>query len=85
MVRQALDKDLKDIGSACLPEDINRGKVEEVEGPLVLMVTKMRNLAIPKAKEEAGAGGGTRMLKISLSDGGWVAQLYSPNISFSKK
>ena len=44
----------------------------------MLMVTKLRNLAIPKAKEEAGASSGNRMLKVSLTDGasaGFISSL----------
>ena len=67
VVKLALDKDLKDIGASCIPEDINRGKVDSISGPMVLMVTKVRNIAAPKAKEESQAG--PRMLKVSLSDG----------------
>ena len=67
VVKLALDKDLKDIGASCIPEEINRGKVDSISGPMVLMVTKVRNIAAPKAKEESQAG--PRMLKVSLSDG----------------
>ena len=67
VVKLALDKDLKDIGASCIPEEINRGKVDSIQGPMVLMVTKVRNIAAPKAKEESQAG--PRMLKVSLSDG----------------
>ena len=41
--------------------------MESIKGNLVLMVTKVRNVAAPKVKEESGAA--PRMLKISLSDG----------------
>ena len=40
-ILQAMDKDLKEIGLACLPEDINRGKLESVDGGLVLQITKV--------------------------------------------
>ena len=33
---------LQDIGSPCIPEEINRGKVDSIKGPLVLMVTKVQ-------------------------------------------
>lgn len=39
----------------------------QLQGPLVLQVSKMRNVAAPKAFEESG--GAPRMLKLSLSDG----------------
>ena len=41
VIKQALNRDFKDIGAPCIPEDINRGKVEVLKGPLVLMVTKV--------------------------------------------
>ena len=47
---QALDRDFKEIGEACIPEDINRGKVDSVPGGMVLMVTKIRNLSAPKVR-----------------------------------
>ena len=37
----ALDMDMKDIGASCIPEEINRGKVDSITGPMVLMVTKV--------------------------------------------
>ena len=55
------------MGSPSLPDDINRGRVESLEGGIVLMVSKIRNVAAPKVKEESGAA--PRMLKISLTDG----------------
>ena len=62
-----MNYDFKEIASPVIPEDINRGKVESIKGNVVLMVTKIRNVAAPKVKEESGAA--PRMLKISLSDG----------------
>ena len=41
MVKLALDMDMKDIGASCIPEEINRGKVDSITGPMVLMVTKV--------------------------------------------
>ena len=64
---QALHIDFKEIGRGCIPEDINRGKCESMPGNVVLMVTKIRNVAAPKVKEDSGAA--PRMLKISLTDG----------------
>lgn len=67
VTKKALNLDFKEVGSPSLPEDINRGRVESLAGELVLMVTKVRNVAAPKVKEESGAA--PRMLKISLTDG----------------
>ena len=41
VVKLALDMDMKDIGASCIPEEINRGKVDSITGPMVLMVTKV--------------------------------------------
>ena len=66
---KALDLDLKEYGSPCIPEDVNRGKLETLcsstseTGDLVLQVTKIRNVAAPKVHEESGAA--PRMLKVS--------------------
>ena len=40
-MKLALDMDMKDIGASCIPEEINRGKVDSITGPMVLMVTKV--------------------------------------------
>ena len=44
--------DFKEIGSSCIPEDINRGKVVSISGNIVLMVTKIRNVAAPKVTKK---------------------------------
>jgi len=67
VIKKAVDLDFKQVGRPCLPDDINRGRLESLESNLVLMVTKIRNVAAPKVKEESGAA--PRMLKISLTDG----------------
>jgi len=67
IIKQAQDIDLKEIGAPCIPDDINRGKVESISGPMVLMVTKIRNIGAPKVKEESNVA--PRMLKVSLTDG----------------
>lgn len=63
----ALNLDLKEIGAGCLPDDVNRGKLETLSGGLVLQVSKIRNVSAPKINEESGAA--PRMLKMSLTDG----------------
>ena len=65
---KALDLDLKEYGSPCIPEDVNRGKLETFcsstseTGELVLQVTRIRNVSAPKSHEESGAA--PRMLKV---------------------
>ena len=69
-VGKALDLDSKEYGSPCIPEDVNRGKLETLisstseTGDLVLQIKNIRNVAAPKAHEESG--GAPRMLKVRL-------------------
>ena len=80
----ALDMDMKDIGASCIPEEINRGKVDSITGPMVLMVTKVSLHSsstkhsyihivqvrnIAAPKAKEESQAGPRMLKVSLSDG----------------
>ena len=70
-VGKALDLDLKEYGSPCIPEDVNRGKLENLisstseTGDLVLQIRNIRNVAAPKAHEESG--GAPRMLKVGMA------------------
>ena len=69
-VGKALDIDLKEYGSPCIPEDVNRGKLETLisstseTGDLILQIRNIRNVAAPKAHEESG--GAPRMLKVCV-------------------
>uniref|UniRef100_A0A8D0G2G8 Tudor domain-containing protein 3 n=1 Tax=Sphenodon punctatus TaxID=8508 RepID=A0A8D0G2G8_SPHPU len=63
----ALNTDLRTIGKKYLPSDINGGKVEKVEGPCVLQIQKIRNVAAPKDNEESQAA--PRMLRLQMTDG----------------
>ncbi|XP_034970651.1 tudor domain-containing protein 3 isoform X2 [Zootoca vivipara] len=63
----ALNTDLRAIGKKFLPSDINGGKVEKLEGPCVLQVQKVRNIAAPKDNEESQAA--PRMLRLQMTDG----------------
>ena len=83
-MKLALDMDMKDIGASCIPEEINRGKVDSITGPMVLMVTKVSLHSsliryscihivqvrnIAAPKAKEESQAGPRMLKVSLSDG----------------
>uniref|UniRef100_A0A8B9WVY6 Tudor domain-containing protein 3 n=1 Tax=Bos mutus grunniens TaxID=30521 RepID=A0A8B9WVY6_BOSMU len=59
--------DLRTIGKKFLPSDINGGKVEKLEGPCVLQIQKIRNVAAPKDNEESQAA--PRMLRLQMTDG----------------
>ncbi|XP_074844816.1 tudor domain-containing protein 3 isoform X2 [Carettochelys insculpta] len=63
----ALNTDLRTIGKKFLPGDINGGKVEKIEGPCVLQIQKIRNVAAPKDNEESQAA--PRMLRLQMTDG----------------
>uniref|UniRef100_A0A8D0DFP7 Tudor domain-containing protein 3 n=1 Tax=Salvator merianae TaxID=96440 RepID=A0A8D0DFP7_SALMN len=63
----ALNTDLRTIGKKFLPGDINGGKVEKLEGPCVLQIQKIRNIAAPKDNEESQAA--PRMLRLQMTDG----------------
>lgn len=63
----ALNTDLRTIGKKFLPNDISGGKVEKLEGPCVLQIQKIRNVAAPKDNEESQAA--PRMLRLQMTDG----------------
>ncbi|XP_029458852.1 tudor domain-containing protein 3 isoform X2 [Rhinatrema bivittatum] len=62
-----LNTDLRTIGKKFLPNDINGGKVEKLEGPCVLQIQKIRNVSAPKDNEESQAA--PRMLRLQMTDG----------------
>nr|XP_020648165.1 tudor domain-containing protein 3 [Pogona vitticeps] len=63
----ALNTDLRAIGRKFLPNDINGGKVQKLEGPCVLQIQKVRNIAAPKDNEESQSA--PRMLRLQMTDG----------------
>ncbi|PNF29887.1 hypothetical protein B7P43_G09446 [Cryptotermes secundus] len=67
LARKALDFDLREIGAAAFPEDINKGKLDSIPGKIVVQIQKIRNVSAPKANEESRAA--PRMLKLTLTDG----------------
>ncbi|XP_052279000.1 tudor domain-containing protein 3-like isoform X2 [Dreissena polymorpha] len=67
IIRSALNVDLRDIGKKWLPEEVNRGKADCVQGPGVLQLQKIRNVSAPKDNEESQ--GAPRLMKLSLTDG----------------
>ncbi|XP_012866512.1 PREDICTED: tudor domain-containing protein 3 isoform X1 [Dipodomys ordii] len=81
----ALNTDLRTIGKKFLPSDINGGKVEKLEGPCVLQIQKIRNVAAPKDNEESQAA--PRMLRLQMTDGHTsctaVEFSYMPKISLN--
>ncbi|XP_022788842.1 tudor domain-containing protein 3-like isoform X2 [Stylophora pistillata] len=67
LLKAARNLDLKQYGVKHLPDDINRGKVQSVNGPMVLQVQKLRNVSAPKSNEESNHS--PRFLKVQLTDG----------------
>ncbi|XP_005169468.2 tudor domain-containing protein 3 isoform X1 [Danio rerio] len=67
IIQVALNNDLRPIGKSFLPADINSGRIEKLEGPCVLQVQKIRNVAASKDHEESQAA--PRMLRVQMTDG----------------
>ncbi|TTA54955.1 Tudor domain-containing protein 3 [Bagarius yarrelli] len=67
IINIALNTDLRSIGKGFLPAEINSGRVEELNGPCVLQVLKVRNVTAPKEHEESQAA--PRMLRLQMTDG----------------
>uniref|UniRef100_A0A8C1FHN3 Survival of motor neuron-related-splicing factor 30 n=1 Tax=Cyprinus carpio carpio TaxID=630221 RepID=A0A8C1FHN3_CYPCA len=67
IIQVALNSDLRPIGKSFLPTDINSGRIEKLEGPCVLQLLKIRNVAAPKDHEESQAA--PRMLRLQMTDG----------------
>ncbi|XP_072899318.1 tudor domain-containing protein 3 isoform X1 [Hemitrygon akajei] len=67
IIHIALNSDLRTIGKKFLPNEINSGRMEQLEGPCVLQIQKIRNISAPKDHEESQAA--PRMLRIQLTDG----------------
>ena len=41
----------------------------QVKGPLILQIQKITNIAVPSYHQHDGSGGGSRLLKLQLTDG----------------
>ncbi|XP_045205622.2 tudor domain-containing protein 3-like [Mercenaria mercenaria] len=67
VIKTALNTDLREIGKGWLPEDINRGRADYVQGPGVLQLQKIRNVSAPKDNEESQFA--PRLMKLVLTDG----------------
>lgn len=67
IIQEALNTDLKQIGEKHLPESLGKSKSEFVDGPFVLQVQKIRNVAIPKDAEHSD--GGQKLYRLTLTDG----------------
>jgi tudor domain-containing protein 3 len=63
LLKNALNSDLKEIGSPVLAKNANKANISQV----VLQIQKIRNVSAPKANENSQAA--PRMLKLMLTDG----------------
>ncbi|KYB27777.1 tudor domain-containing protein 3 isoform X1 [Tribolium castaneum] len=81
VLKNALNSDLKEIGSPVLAKILNKSNVSQV----VLQIQKIRNISAPKANEKSQAA--PRMLKLVLTDGETYIQAIetSPTPSISDK
>ncbi|CAI8037096.1 Tudor domain-containing protein 3 [Geodia barretti] len=64
----ALDLDLRSIGEQALSDDVARNTKHEVEGPLVLQVQRVRNVALPSTRQFSSSAS-RRLLRVQLTDG----------------
>ncbi|XP_014677364.1 PREDICTED: tudor domain-containing protein 3-like isoform X2 [Priapulus caudatus] len=67
IIAVALNTDLKSIGRNWLPEEINRGKLDQLAKMGVVQIQKIRNVSAPKANEDSNHA--PRLLKLVLTDG----------------
>lgn len=56
------------MGAGVLSEDISRNLVNEVSGPIVLQIQKIKNVATPSTKQYDPSPS-KRLLKLQLTDG----------------
>ena len=66
--KTALNTDLNRIGRPCISEEFLTSKnVKSFQGPCILQVSKIRNIAAPSVKQKSNFS--PRMLSVQLSDG----------------
>lgn len=66
IVKKALDMDIREIGGNFLPEDLTKGKSDNVSGPGVVQIQKIKNASAPKYEYGTGA---PPILRLLLTDG----------------
>ncbi|XP_059622315.1 tudor domain-containing protein 3 [Phlebotomus argentipes] len=67
LIKLALNTDLRDVGHNILPAELKGSKYDLPAGGVVVQVTKVRNVAAPRANEESKTA--PRLLRIHFSDG----------------
>ena len=60
--------DLRSIGAGALSEDISRNLINEVSGPIVLQIQKIKNVAVPST-QQYNPSPSNRLLRLQLTDG----------------
>ncbi|GIL42082.1 hypothetical protein Vafri_128 [Volvox africanus] len=68
VLKDIINQDLKKIGRASLPDDVNRTSIN-VKGPVVLQISSITDVSRPTTRESAAGGGADRLLSIRLTDG----------------
>ncbi|GAQ80601.1 hypothetical protein KFL_000570470 [Klebsormidium nitens] len=78
------DADLREVGAASLPDDVNRATNKQLDGIRVLQVVSIQNVSQP-SKVSGGAGTAPRLLRVRLTDGHVTATAieYQPITSLS--
>ncbi|XP_055384233.1 tudor domain-containing protein 3 [Condylostylus longicornis] len=66
IIQAAMDMDFREIAGGALPTDLSR-KDEAISGRIVLQISKIRNIAAPKADEENNYA--PRLFQLELTDG----------------
>ncbi|PIK41562.1 putative tudor domain-containing protein 3 [Apostichopus japonicus] len=66
LIQRALDLDLRLLSSGN-HDEANKGKTDAVQGPLIVQIQKIRNVAAPKLNEESNYA--PKLLRIQLTDG----------------
>ncbi|EDO31882.1 predicted protein [Nematostella vectensis] len=67
LAKAAANLDLRQFGLQQIPDELSKGKLTSIKGPIVLQIQKLRNISAPKANEESNHA--PRLLKLQLTDG----------------
>ncbi|EFJ49912.1 hypothetical protein VOLCADRAFT_89400 [Volvox carteri f. nagariensis] len=68
VLQDVINQDLKKIGKAALPDDVNRTSTT-LKGPLVLQISSVTDVSRPASRECAAGSGADRLLCVRLTDG----------------
>ncbi|GFR53170.1 hypothetical protein Agub_g15893, partial [Astrephomene gubernaculifera] len=68
VLQNIFHQDLKKIGKAALPDDVNR-TTTTIKGPVVLQISSVADISRPSLRESSAGGGNDRLLCVRLTDG----------------